>query len=63
MSIITSSGVRSTVSAVVAVGLTSVLAWSFTASTAHIQWMGSDAVTAPQATAQADTSDREVRNA
>ena len=44
MSIITSSGLRASVSAVAAVALTSLLAWGFASSTADIQWLGSDAV-------------------
>ncbi len=63
MGIITSSGFRSTVSAVVAVALTSLLAWSFASSTADIRWLGSDAVTSPQVAANAVASDREARDA
>ncbi len=53
MSIINSSGGRSVISAVVAVGLTSMLAFTFTSSTAHIRWLGSDAVTQSVLAAQA----------
>ncbi|MGE0583128.1 MAG: hypothetical protein AB7P31_13475 [Steroidobacteraceae bacterium] len=45
MSINNSAGFRSTISAAVAVALTSALAYSFASSTAKVQWLGSDAVT------------------
>lgn len=53
MSINNSSGFRSTISAVVAVAMTSALAYSFVASTAKVQWLGSDAVTSQALAAQA----------
>lgn len=58
MSINNSSGFRSTISAVVAVALTSALAYSFAASTAKVQWLGSDAVTKAAAIAQAQPAAR-----
>ncbi len=61
MSIITSSGLRASVSAVAAVALTSLLAWGFASSTADIQWLGSDAVTPAQIASTAST-DRTARN-
>jgi hypothetical protein len=61
MSIITSSGLRASVSAVAAVALTSLLAWGFASSTADIQWLGSDAV-APEQVASTASSDRDSRN-
>jgi hypothetical protein len=52
MSINNSSGFRSTISAAVAVALTSALAYSFASSTAKVQWLGSDAVSRSASIAQ-----------
>lgn len=38
------SGLKTPVSAALAVTLTTLLAWAFASSTANIQWLGSDAV-------------------
>lgn len=45
MSINTSKATGSVIAATVALCLTSLLAFSFVSSTAHIRWLGSDAVT------------------
>ena len=50
------SGFKSSVSAALAVTLTSLLAWAFASSTASIQWLGSDAVTTTVASIHADSS-------
>ena len=39
------SGLKTPVSAALAVTLTSLLTWAFASSTANIQWLGSEAVT------------------
>jgi hypothetical protein len=55
------SGFKSSVSAALAVTLTSLLAWAFASSTSSIQWLGSDAVTTTIAAIQTDSAD--VQNA
>lgn len=62
MSINTSRGTGSVIAATVAVCLTSLLGYAFTSSTAHIRWLGSDAVTSGMA-AQVGEAERSQRDA
>ena len=55
------SGLKGTVSAALAVTLTSLLAWAFASSTANIQWLGSDAVSTTMVAGNAASSP--IRNA
>ena len=49
------TGFKSSVSAALAVTLTSLLAWAFASSTSSIQWLGSDAVTTTIASVHAES--------
>jgi len=62
MSIITSSGLKTSVCAAAAVAVTALIAWSFDAYTGHLEQRANQSVTAAQVDSSTAASDRDARN-
>lgn len=62
MSSIKTSGLKTSVCAVVAVAVTALIAWSFESYTAHLQQRANQSVTTAQVDSRTPASDRDTRN-